>query len=399
MIERPRYIDRIAPFIDQDVVKVLTGMRRSGKSTLLEQIRRRLLAGGVSPDALIVRNFESARWADVDSWRSFYDMAVAARPADGSRAYYFFDEVQVVPEWERAVSALRVDVDCDIFLTGSNAKLLAGELATLLSGRYVAFEVAPFSFKEYVSAFPDVDARTAFETYRVLGGMPFIARPGFSRHDALAYLRDVLNSVVLKDVVQRKGLRDTDQFERVLTYFVSEVGTVSSVKNVANVLSEGRRPVRRESVYGYLEAACEAMVLAPARRYDLKGKDLLRGGEKYYVTDVGLREALLGTNAQRADLVLENIVFNELRSRGYAVSVGRNGEREIDFVAERDGSRIYVQVAYLLASEQTVEREFGAYRGIDDNYPKYVVTLDPVDWSRDGIIHRNVVDFLLDESW
>ncbi len=399
MIPRERYLSRIIPFIDKDVVKVLIGMRRSGKSTLLEEVQDILLNRGVAAENIIAMNFEPLRWEQAaSSVQAFYQEVTNLVSQAQGRVYLFFDEIQAVEHWERAVNSFRVDFDCDIYLTGSNSTLLSSELATLIAGRYVSFEVQPFSLHELMSA-ADLPPREAYEQYRVLGGLPFLSHIGYARESSLSYLRDVFNSIVLKDVVQRHNFRSTDQLERILTYFLSEVGTTYSVDNIANMLRQEKRPLSNDTVYNYLKAAEDAMLISRVKRYDIKGKALLRGSEKVYATDIGLREALLGTNASRVDLVLENLVFNELRRRGYAVHVGKMGSREIDFVAEREGERLYIQVAYLLELESTREREFSAFNGIPDGFPRLVVSADTADWSRDGCRHWNIVDFLLADAW
>lgn len=400
MIERRGYLDEIRPFIDTDVVKVLTGMRRSGKSTLLGQIQQELLARGVPKGNIVHINFESLEWGRLaSSATAFYEGVREMTRGSAGRVYLFFDEVQMVPQWERAVNSFRVDLDCDIYVTGSNSKLLSGELATLLSGRFVSFEVMPFSFREVLEAFPGQDAHRVFDTFAILGGLPFLTQVDYARQSSLSYLGDVFNSIVLKDITQRHGIRNIDQLERVIGYFISEIGTTYSVKNIANVIEDEHRSVSRDTIYSYLKAAEEAMLLTSVKRYDVKGKALLRGDEKVYITDVGLREAVVGGNGRRIDIVLENVVFCEMKRRGYDVFVGRSGVKEIDFVAEKAGLRMYVQVAYVLAEESTVEREFGAFDGIDDNFPKYVVSTDRFDMSRNGVRHMNIVDFLLDETW
>lgn len=400
MIPRPSYIERIRPFIGQDVVKVFTGMRRSGKSTLLKGLQDILVSDGVPSENIVSMNFESLKWERAaGSHRAFYEAVIDAVGEAVGRVYLFFDEIQVVSEWERAIGSLRVDLDCDIYLTGSNSKLLSGELSTLLAGRYVSFEVFPFSLRELASAGEGTDPSAAYAAYRVYGGLPFLSHISYEPNSSLSYLQDVFNSIVLKDIVQRHGFRNSDQLERILSYFMSEVGTTYSVDNLANVFKEEKRAVSVDSIYNYLKAAEEAMLLKSVRRYDIKGKEILRGSEKVYLTDIGLREAMLGTNATRVDLILENLVFIELRRRGFDVYIGRIGKKEVDFVAERNGTRLYVQVAYLLESEKTREREFSSLEAIGDNHPKIIVSADEADWSRDGIRCWNIVDFLMSDAW
>ena len=399
MIERPHYLTAIQPFIGQDVIKVLTGMRRSGKSTILNAVKQQLEQSGVPSQNVISMDFESLKWEDAASgYQSLYREVMHQAEGVSGKVYLFFDEIQEVPSWERAIDSFRVDLDCDIYLTGSNSKLLSSELASLLTGRYVTIEVMPFSFGETIAA-TEGSSQEALPLYLTLGGLPFLSHISYAREASLSYLRDVYNSILLKDIVARRGFRNVEQLQRVLRYFVSEIGATYSVDNIVNTLKQAGQSVSRDSVYSYLDAASDAKLLSRVKRYDVKGKAILRGEEKVYLTDVGIREALLGSNEARIDLVLENVVFCELARRGYSVYVGRNGSREIDFVAERGSERVYVQVAYLLASEKTVEREFGAFEGIPDNFSKYVVTLDPINRSQNGIRHLHLTDFLLAEEW
>ncbi|MDR2108560.1 MAG: ATP-binding protein [Coriobacteriales bacterium] len=395
MVIREFYLSKVRPFINKDVVKVLVGMRRSGKSTLLKQIRDELAKRGAPAKNIILMNFESEALAPLRQDRALYHhIRSLASDADG-RLYLLFDEIQIVEAWERCVNSLRVDIDCDIYLTGSNAQLLAGELATLLAGRYVSFEVMPFSFREFLLAAPDIAPRDAFDLYRVFGGMPFLPQIGFDPESSLAYLSDVYNSIVLKDIVARHALRDVEQLDRIVRYLFSEAGMTLSVKNIVNLLFNGRIGISRDTIYRYLNACEDALLLTRVKRKDVIGKELLRAAEKVYLTDIGMREALLGTNQTRVNLVFENIVANELRHRGYRIYIGKLGKREVDFVAERHGTTIYVQVAYLLATDEIVRREFAALQDIPDNFAKYVVSADEVDFSQNGIRHQNIRDFLL----
>lgn len=400
MIQRNEYISQLEPFVGKDIIKVITGMRRSGKSTLLEEVRNRLLDNGIASDHIITINFESMQWEGAaSSAQTFYQTVISLTQGIQGKAFLFFDEIQVVAEWERAVNSLRVDLDCDIYLTGSNSKLLSGALSTLLAGRCVTLEVLPFSLKELAKAFPSKNPRELYDLYRIYGGLPFLSHIDYAPASSVSYLRDIFNSIVLKDIVQRRKLRNSDQLERVLSYFMSEVGTTLSVDNIANSMKNDGRKISIDSIYNYLQAAEEAMLLTRVRRYDIKGRAILQGGEKAYLTDIGLREAMLGSNARRLDLVLENIVFIELRRRGFQVYVGRIGKKEVDFIAEKNGERIYIQVAYLLESPSTREREFSALQAISDNYPKLIVSADEADWSDNGIKCWNIIDFLMSAQW
>ena len=303
----------------------------------------------------------------------------------------------------KCVNSARVDFDCDIYITGSNAKLLSGELATYLGGRYVEFIVYPFSFEEFLECRrqsgnkPDISAE--FRTYLELGGMPFLSNLNEDRAASLQYLSDVYNSVILKDVVKRYNIRDVDLLERIITYVMANVGHTFSARSISNYFKNENRKVAPETVLNYIKACCDAYLLYQVSREDLVGKKILSVNEKYYIADHGIREAVYGSNTRDMDQLLENIVCMELIRRGYDVTIGKIGEKEIDFIANKNGSKVYVQVAYLLAGEETIRREFGVYADIRDNYPKYVVSMDEFDMSRDGIKHRNIQEFLLADEW
>lgn len=403
MIKREFYMARIRPFIDGDLIKVLTGIRRSGKSVMLELIKDELRARGVTEEQLVVFNFEDMRNAQLCTAEALHDELVRRAASIKGKIYFFFDEIQEVERWERCVNSLRVEMDCDIYITGSNAKLLSGELATYLAGRYVEFIIYPFSFSEFLALYhsvePDADTRTCFDRYLTFGGMPYLANLRFDETACRQYLRDLFNSVELKDIVKRNNVRDVDMLERIIAYVTANIGTTFSSTAISKYLKNEGRRVSPETVLNYLKACSDAFLFYQVRRQDLQGKKILTVNEKYYVADHGIREAVVGGNMRDINLVLENIVFMEALRRGYSVTVGKVGEREIDFVCERHGEKCYIQVAYLLAVEETVQREFGVYEHVQDNFPKYVVSLDEFDMSRNGVRHYNIRDFLLAENW
>ena len=403
MIKRESYMARIRPFIDGDLIKVLTGIRRSGKSVMLELIKDELRARGVTEEQLIAFNFEDMRNAQLCTAEVLHDELVRRAASIKGKIYFFFDEIQEVERWERCVNSLRVEMDCDIYITGSNAKLLSGELATYLAGRYVEFLIYPFSFSEFLALYhsvePDADTRTCFDRYLTFGGMPYLANLRFDETACRQYLRDLFNSVELKDIVKRNNVRDVDMLERIIAYVTANIGTTFSSTAISKYLKNEGRRVSPETVLNYLKACSDAFLFYQVRRQDLQGKKILTVNEKYYVADHGIREAVIGGNMRDINLVLENIVFMEALRRGYSVTVGKVGEREIDFVCERHGEKCYIQVTYLLAAEETVQREFGVYEHVQDNFPKYVVSLDEFDMSRNGVRHYNIRDFLLAENW
>lgn len=403
MIKRESYMARIRPFIDGDLIKVLTGIRRSEKSVMLELIKDELRARGVTEEQLVVFNFEDMRNAQLCTAEALHDELVRRAASIKGKIYFFFDEIQEVERWERCVNSLRVEMDCDIYITGSNAKLLSGELATYLAGRYVEFIIYPFSFSEFLALYhsvePDADTRTCFDRYLTFGGMPYLANLRFDETACRQYLRDLFNSVELKDIVKRNNVRDVDMLERIIAYVTANIGTTFSSTAISKYLKNEGRRVSPETVLNYLKACSDAFLFYQVRRQDLQGKKILTVNEKYYVADHGIREAVIGGNMRDINLVLENIVFMEALRRGYSVTVGKVGEREIDFVCERHGEKCYIQVTYLLAAEETVQREFGVYEHVQDNFPKYVVSLDEFDMSRNGVRHYNIRDFLLAENW
>ena len=402
-LERELYMDKIRPFIGTEQIKVLTGLRRSGKSVMLDLIKDELIKTGVSEKNFITLNFESLSNFKYCTSFALYEELLKRISTISGKAYLFFDEIQEVKDWEKCVNSARVDFDCDIYVTGSNAKLLSGELATYLGGRYVEFVIYPFSFKEYLEckrlAGNNASIQEEFERYILMGGMPFLANFQGERAGSMQYLRDIYNSVILKDVVKRNNIRDIDLLERISSYALANIGHVFSSRSISNYLKNENRKVAPETVLNYIKDLQESYLLLKLNREDVRGKNLLSVSEKYYVVDHGLREAVYGGNFQDIDQLLENIVYMELIRRGYKVTVGRNGEKEIDFIARKNTSKIYIQVTYLLESQNTIKREFGAYEGIKDNFPKYVISMDNFDMSRNGIKHWNIKDFLLADQW
>lgn len=403
MIKRETYMSRIRPFIGNDLVKVLTGIRRSGKSVMLDLIKEELRASGVDSTQFISINFENMSNAHLCRAVQLHDEIIRRASEINGKVYLFFDEIQEVDFWEKCINSFRVELDCDIYITGSNAKLLSGELATYLAGRYVEFVIYPFSFAEFIelyrTVFPDTSVEKCFTKYLTIGGMPYLSNLRYDEAASRQYLQDLYNSVELKDIVKRNRIRDVDMLERIIAYITSNIGTTFSSTAISKYLKSEDRSVSPDTVLNYIKACTDAFLFYQVKRQDLQGKKILTVNEKYYVADHGVREAVFGGNMRDINLVLENIVYMELLRRGYTVTVGKAGEKEIDFVCEKQREKLYVQVCYLLASEEMSRREFGAYDGVRDNFPKYVVSLDEFDMSRDGIKHRNIRDFLLSEEW
>ena len=403
MIKRELYMSRIRPFIGSEVIKVMTGIRRSGKSVMLELIKEELLESGVSAQQFISINFEDMRNASLCKAEALHEEILARAAGQKGKVYLFFDEIQEVKDWEKCVNSLRVALDCDIYITGSNAKLLSGELATYLGGRYVEFIIYPFSFGEFLELYrvsaPQESIPQCFQKYLLFGGMPYLANLQYAEEPSRQYLTDLFNSVQLKDIVLRNKVRDGDLLERILAYVMANVGETFSASSLSKFFKSEQRSIAPETILNYIKYCCDAYLFYRVKRRDVQGKQILAANEKYYIADHGIREAVFGGNMRDIQRILENIVFMELLRRGYTVTVGKSGDKEVDFVCSKRDEKIYVQVTYLLASEETIRREFGVYDTIPDNFPKYVLSLDEFDMSRNGIRHRNIRDFLLAENW
>ncbi len=403
MIKRELYMRRIRPFIGTDLVKVMTGIRRCGKSVMLDLIKEELKESGISAAQFITFNFEDMRNANFCTASSLHDEVVRRASEISGKVYLFFDEIQEVTDWEKCITSLRIEMDCDIYITGSNARLLSGELATVLGGRYVEFTIYPFSYAEfmdlYKDIFPDASNSAVFQKYLTLGGMPYLANLRYAEEPGKQYLTDVYNSVVLNDVVKRNKIRDVDLLTRIVTYVIGNIGTTFAAASIAKFLKSERRTVATDTVLNYIQYCINAYLFYQVKRQDIQGKQILSTNEKYYMADHGLREAVFGGNMRDINLVLENIIYMESLRRGYTITVGKSGTKEIDFICQKQDQKVYIQVTYLLASDETIQREFGIYDSIHDNFPKYVVSMDELDFSRNGIKHRNIKEFLLMQEW
>lgn len=401
MFKREEYMGKIRPFISKDLVKVLTGIRRSGKSTLLQLIQQELLAEGILETQICSINFENLARANTDMMTTYQELLDFGKNLSG-KTYIFLDEIQELPGWEKMINSLRIDMDCDIYVTGSNSKLLSGELATYLAGRYVEISVYPFSFSEIMTAkrqkHPETNTEEIFQQFLRYGGMPFIYENDLDASATLNYLRDIYNSILLKDIISRYSIRDIELYERIMSYLLANVGNSFSGINVMKYLKNENRTLSQETIYNYIAYAQDACLLHLAPREDVQGKRMLKFQEKIFLADQGLREAVYGNNDRDVNQILENIVFLELLRRGFKVSIGKADAKEINFVAEKASQRIYIQVAYLLADDSIIQREFSALSDIRDNYPKFVLSLDKYNFSREGIVHQNLIDFLLNPN-
>ncbi|MDR0847028.1 MAG: ATP-binding protein [Lactobacillales bacterium] len=399
LIERPLYLEKIIPLIDVDLVKVLVGFRRSGKSKILELIKKHLLENGRKPEQFIELNFEEYANIELqDPTLLNYHLVNKVNEVEG-KAYIFLDEIQEVKGFEKVINSLRTTLDVDIYITGSNAKLLSGELATYLAGRYIQIYIYPFSFQEYLSVKGDENISNKFLEYIKEGGMPQVVADDLPAEINKGFLRDVYNSVVLKDIIERQSIRNPELLDRTILYAFANIARVIEAKNVVKYLKNEQRPAKVDTLMNYLQYAKDAFLLYPIKKHDVTGKEIFKSQEKYFIVDNGLREAIIGRNDVDIQLVLENTVALEGIRRGYDVTVGEINGKEIDFIFAKDGEKVYVQVSYLLAEESTVKREFAPFYEVKDNYRKVVVSLDPILQPRDGIEHLRIEDFLLEEKW
>ena len=398
MLKRELYLKRIREFYDSDLIKILVGIRRCGKSVILEQIIEELKTKGIDEKHIIYVNFEFIEFEELTDYKKL-NTYVKERIQDEKMYYLFFDEIQNVDNFEKVVNSLRASKKVSIFITGSNSRLLSEELSTVLSGRYVSFRINPLSYKE-VLELKGIEKSTdeVFEDYMKWGSLP--NRFEFESEEAIKnYLYGVFDSIILRDVVERLKIRDTSLFNLILQYIVDTIGREFSAENIMNFLRNEGREVSTLTIYSYLDALCKALLIRKVYRYDVHGKAVLKTLNKYYVTDLGI--AQIKNNKTEIDrcYAIENIVYNELIIKGYDVFTGKTKKREIDFVATKPNKKIYIQVAFSIPNEDTKNREFGAYSVITDNYPKYVISLDKLNYEYNGIKHLNLIDFLLDDEF
>ncbi|MCR5125293.1 MAG: ATP-binding protein [Treponema sp.] len=401
-VKRSVYFNKILPFVDKPVVKVITGIRRCGKSVMMEQIQDYLVEKGVDTECILTLNFESLTDERVHSFESVTStVKTLAENSGNKKLYLFFDEIQELDGWEKLINSYLIDFNCDIYITGSNAKLLSGELATYLAGRYIEIKMHPFSFAESFEALKllnqEISPKNAFDIYVNTGGYPFLYNFDFTESQKKQYLDDIFNSIILKDICDRYKIRDIALLKALITFFISNIANTFSSSSLIKYLKNEKRSLSTETVYNYLEYCKEACLLHLVPRQNIEGKELLSTQEKIFITDHGIRQSLFMKNKKDINQVLENIVYIELLRRGYSVTVGKAKNQEIDFCAQNENGIEYFQVCYLLATEETVQREFGAYDFVKDNYPKYVLSLDDFDFSQNGIIHKNVIKWLLAE--
>ena len=399
MINRELYMEQITPFIDKPFVKVITGIRRCGKSVVLRLIREELLRRGVSEDYIIYMNFESFEWIDMKEAKALYAHIREATKASG-KYYILLDEIQEVTDWEKAVNAFLVDLDVDIYVTGSNSKLMSSEISTYLTGRYISIPVYTLSFSEYLE-FKKSDSRSPKELlneYLQLGGFPLVAFGNFDERSAYQIVEGIYNSVIANDITKRHNIMNFELFNRIVKYIVENVGKTFSANAIAKFLKSEGRSLSVEAVYNYLNWLEKAFVVYRCQRYDLQGKSVLKTQEKFYLADASLKYFIMGFNPKSLAAMLENVVYFELRRRGYEVYIGKNETKEIDFVAVQRDERIYVQVCRRLPEES--DREVANLLEIKDHYPKYVVTLDELAAGNfNGVKIVHLSDFLLSSKY
>lgn len=398
MLKRKLYISQIREFYDSNLIKILVGIRRCGKSVILDQIIDELKQKKIDDEHVIYINFEFIEFDELQDYKKL-NAYIKDKIKDSSIYYIFLNEIQKVDKFEHVVNSIRASVkNSSIFITGSNSKLLSQELSTELSGRYVTFNVEPLSYKEYIEMTGnDPYSDETFNDFIKWGGLP--NRLEFQNETAIKnYLHSVLDSIILKDVVERLGLKDTNLFILLLEYIIDTTGRKFSATNVMTFLKNEGRSVSTETLYQYLDALCKALIIKKVYRYDIHGKAVLKTLNKYYMTDLGIAQIKNHNPEMNRAFALENVIFNELVSKGYEVYTGINSKLEIDFVAKKYEKTMYIQVAYYLMDEEVLSREFGAFKNIKNNYPRYVLSLDKGDFSKDGIIHKNIINWLLEDK-
>jgi len=405
MIARLDYFEQIKELIDKPQIKILTGIRRCGKSSALLLLKNELIERGIDAQQIISINFESFLFSDLKNAKDLY-LFVEQKITSTKKYYILLDEIQEVEHWEKAINSFMVDFNVDVYITGSNSHLLSSELSTYLAGRYIEIPIFTLSFKEYLkfrevySSENNPDIKQSFWTYIKTGGFPVLHTSNYSEETANKIVYDIYSSVILRDTVQRYKIRDIELLERVIKYVFDNIGNTFSGKNIADYFKNQQRKIDINTIYNYLYALEGAFIIYRTSRFDLKGKEILKTQEKFYVSDIGLIYATLGYKDRMISGILENIVYLELKRRNYKVYVGKNDDKEIDFIAEKIGKKIYVQVAYKLENQETVSREFNNLLSIKDQYPKYVVTMDDI-WqeSIEGVKHLHISSFLLDNNF
>ncbi len=397
-IERKYYLNKIVPYFDKPVIKVITGIRRSGKSYLMKQIIQLLQERGVDENQIVYINKELMKFDFIKTYKDLYDYATAQFDSITQKKYLLVDEIQNIAEWEKAIASFFAEDNYDIFITGSNSNLLSSEIATLLSGRYIEFTLHTLSFEEFLQ-FKQLEItpnETEFYNYLKYGGFPVIHHLEDNEEFIFQYLNALYNTILLKDVISRYKIRNIQLFENLTKFVFDNIGSVFSGRSISKYLKSQNISVGLDTIQNYLQYLENSFLINKVKRYDLKGKKILEIYEKYYLSDIGLKNAMYGYREKDIAGLLENLVFHKLKQLDFTVYIGKYDEYEVDFVAEKKDAKIYIQVCYLLSSQKTTEREFNSLRKISDNYPKYVLSLDKTpQTNNDGIIRMNLIDFLI----
>lgn len=397
MIDRPNYINELIKFKDKDLIKIITGIRRCGKSTLMNLFKEYLLQSGIDSSQIISINLEDLKYNFIQNYMDLYNY-ITENLLEDKKNYIFIDEIQIIPEFQKVADSLYLNKNIDLYITGSNAKLLSSELSTLLTGRYVEIKMLPLSFKEFISSKDITDLETLYNEYISLGSFPYTTQ--LEEDEISRYLGTLFNDVIIKDVMIRKGITDESMLKSVATFALDNIGNLLSSNNIANTITSDGRSINVRTVEKYLEGFIESFFLYKASRYDVKGKQYLKTGEKYYVSDLGLRYFMLGRKLGDRGHIIENIVYLELLRRGYDVYIGKVDDYEVDFVALNSEGRIYIQVCETLRDNEnkTLTRELNSLERIPDNYTKIILTMDKMPLSNEnGIIVKNALDWLLDK--
>lgn len=403
MIYRKLYMDKILPFIDKPVIKVLTGVRRSGKSTILRMLREELMHQGIEEKQILFYRLDSLEYEDIKTSKELYK-ELKDHLCVGGKSYLFLDEVQEIESWEKVVNSIMTDFDVDIYVTGSNSRMMSSEISTYLTGRYVAFQIYPLRFSEYLlfrESYAEIaDVKTEFARFLRFGGFPAIHLVDYTQDEAYTTIRDIYNSTIFTDIVKRNEIRRVDQLERIVKYTFDNVGQTFSANTLSKYIKSQGRKMDIETVYSYLEKLEKAYILHRCSRYDIKGKEYLKTQEKFYLADPGLRHAVLGYDPNSISALMENIIYLELRARGYDVGVGKLDAAEVDFVASKPEGKIYIQVTYEINSKETRQREYERLLQIRDNYPKFVIRMDEfAGGNYEGIQTMSITDFLLSDNY
>ena len=402
MIYRPMYVDRIMKYVDAPFVKILTGVRRCGKSTILKMIIKELKKRGVPEERILSYRFDSMEYEDMTAKEMFTE--IKGKLSSTEKTYIFLDEVQEIKHWEKTVNSLASDYNVDIYVTGSNSRMMSSEIATYLTGRYIAFRIYTLSFSEYIDfkkEFSTVtDMKRELAEYIRLGGFPATHLQEYTEDEVYTIVKDIYNSTIFSDIVKRNQVRKVDQLERIVRFAFDNVGKTFSAKSISDYLKSEHRTIDNETVYSYLEKLESAYILHRCSRYDIQGKELLKTQEKFYLADTALRHSVLGYKSTSVAAMLENVVYLELCRRGYSVNIGKTINGEIDFIAEKQGDKIYVQVTKEIKTEETEKREYDRLLEIRDNYPKYLLTTDNfAGGNYEGIKTMHIADFLLSKEF